>query len=681
VSSPPSPTPSPAPQTRLPQQRWQEPSASLAEVQQLAQAIACSPLVAQLLINRGMGTPEAARGFLAPESLALPNPLTVFPDLATSVALLQGAIAPPENQPQRPITICGDYDADGMTSTALLLRTLRYLGGQVDYAIPSRMQEGYGINQRIVEDCHRQGVGVILTVDNGIAAMEPIAQARALGLQVIITDHHDLPPQLPPANAILNPKRLPTSSPYHGLAGVGVAYILAVSIAQALGRAQTLIQPLLELFTLGTIADLAPLQGVNRRWVQRGLQMLPQSQLTGVRALMAVSGVTPEPNQQDRLQPADIGFRLGPRINAVGRIGDPQIVIDLLTTEDLAMAQKRAQQCEAINQQRRHLCSEIEQAAIAWCEATQFDPQTGVLAVVQPDWHHGVIGIVASRLVERYGVPVFIATYEGADQNHIRGSARGIREFHVFEALQACADLLGRYGGHQAAGGFSLAAQHWPTLVTRLQKVAQQQLRPEHLKPLVVLDAKLNFDQIHLDLYQELTNLHPCGIANPTPTFWTPGVEVLQQSLVGQVHLKLQLRHRQTILRGIAWRSGAYYPLPPWVDIAYHLQTNHWQGITRVELEVVGVRETTSQMIPSSSVSFHYQHRPYRCQLIHQLDAQELHIWNQAGDHLTLTMGAATGYLQQDSAPSQAIDICQPFFRDLIAAATQVVQCYPPQRT
>ena len=439
----------------LPRQRWQVATANATLATSLAQVTGLSPLLTQVLINRGITTPAQATDFLDPERQQLPSPLAEFPDLTVSLELLVEAI-----NTQQAIAICGDYDADGMTSTALLLRALRALGGQVTYTIPSRIAEGYGINTRIVEDSYADGVSLILTVDNGIAAVAPIQRARELGLAVIITDHHDIPPELPPANAILNPKLLPETSPYRGVAGVGVAYILAVCLAQALGRTQDLTGPLLELFTLGTIADLAPLTGVNRRWVRRGLGLLPRSRLFGIQALIQVAGLA---DQSKPLKPEHIGFRLGPRINAVGRISEPQIVIDLLTTDDVGVALERAMQCEQINATRQDLCQTIEQAAVAWCEQQRqvgaIDiEQDRVLVVVRPGWHHGVIGIVASRLVERYGVPVFIGTYEDDDQKVIRGSARGIPEFDVFAALQTCHDLMEKFGGHRAAGGFSFLA-------------------------------------------------------------------------------------------------------------------------------------------------------------------------------------------------------------------------------
>ncbi|MGB3203183.1 MAG: single-stranded-DNA-specific exonuclease RecJ [Nodosilinea sp.] len=577
--------------TGLPRQRWQVATANEPLAISLAQVTGLSPLLTQVLINRGLTTPAQAADFLDPERQQLPSPLAEFPDLAASLELLVEAITS-----QQAIAICGDYDADGMTSTALLLRALRALGGIVSYLIPSRMAEGYGINTRIVEDCHAEGVTLILTVDNGIAAVAPIARARELGLAVIVTDHHDIPPEIPPANAILNPKLLPETSPYRGVAGVGVAYILAVCLAQALDRTQDLTGPLLELFTLGTIADLAPLTGVNRRWVRRGLGLLPRSRLFGIQALIQVAGLA---DQSKPLKPEHIGFRLGPRINAVGRISEPQIVIDLLTTDDVGVALERAMQCEQINGTRQDLCQSIEQEAIAWCEqqralGTVDIERDRVLVVVQPGWHHGVIGIVASRLVERYGVPVFIGTYEDDDHRVIRGSARGIPEFDVFAALQSCHDLMEKFGGHRAAGGFSFLANRLRQVTTRLSHYACQTLTVDLLKPLVKIDVQAQLNDIDQTLFDQIDHLHPCGIENPDPVFWTPNLRVLEQQTVGRNrdHLKLLLGDAggDVTIKAIAWRWGEYYPLPDRLDVAYKLKQNEWQGTTSVELELVGVR-------------------------------------------------------------------------------------------
>jgi single-stranded-DNA-specific exonuclease len=686
-------------QHRLPNQRWYIYPTQSEKAEILAQGTGLSLLLAQVLVNREIETAQEVELFLNPESLALPSPLDAFPDLAHSIELLENAISQGEK-----IAICGDYDADGMTSTALLLRSLSALGAQVDYAIPSRMREGYGINNRIIEEFHQEGVSIIITVDNGISAHEPVAKARELGLKIIITDHHDLPPELPNANAILNPKLIPETSPYRGLAGVGVAYILAISLAQRLQKWQNLVNPLLELFTLGTIADLAPLTGVNRRWVKRGLRLLPNSKLVGIQALTHVAGVvknqgTPDAYQfaidsintaQSTLKPEDIGFRLGPRINAVGRLDDPQIVIELLTTNDMQIALDRAVQCEKINQKRQELCAVIEQDAIALVEKNQIDLQAEkVLVIVQKGWHHGVIGIVASRLVDRYGVPVFIGTYEEKEElttdeitdeketlsvnldeetlgelkpssvaNKIRGSARGIPEFNVYEALCYCHDFLGKYGGHKAAGGFSLPTENLEDFKTRLREFADQSLDIECLKPLVAIDVQANFEQITFDLYQEIDVIHPCGIENKDPIFWTPNVQIIDQKIVGKGHIKLTLRQERTLyyLKAIAWRWEEYFPLPKRVDIAYKLRENTWNGNTTVELEIIGVRLPISPE-PPQIAEFNYRDRLYTCSVSQVGTIPELRIKNQEGKILAIQPGKKTGLLGTSRATAKEIDI------------------------
>jgi len=667
---------------RLPNQRWQIAALNPELAENLANLTNISPIIGQLLINRGMETPEDAKIFLEPESLILPSPLAEFPDLAASVELLEIAIANNDK-----IAICGDYDADGMTSTALLLRSLRALGADIDYAIPSRMHDGYGINNRIVQEFYDEGVKLILTVDNGISAVEPITKARELGLKVIITDHHDIPQKLPPANAILNPKLIAESSPYRGVAGVGVAYILAVCLAQQLGEIKGLVQPLLALFTLGTIADLAPLTGVNRRWVKRGLKLLPKSNLPGIQALIQIAGVQAsegeKPQNSKSLKPEDIGFRLGPRINAIGRIGDPQIVIDLLTTDDFSIALAKAIQCEQTNTQRQQMCAEIEQEAISMVEDLYVNSlqQDRVLVIIKDNWHHGVIGIVASRLLERYGVPVFIGTYE----NHsiIRGSARGIAEFNVFAALDSCRDLLGKFGGHKAAGGFSLPAENLPAFRLRLSEFANRCLEIQHLKPLLKIDTQVNLHEINEDLFQQFNILHPCGIDNSDPIFWTPNVQVIAQKIVGKGHIKLTVlqnidNHRQEI-KGIAWRWGDYFPLPSRLDIAYKLRENNFNGKVNIEIELIGAKlpnhilKLFTNSSDLSAVSFEYQQRQYTCGIYENGMGKELRVKNSEGKVLVMRPDDKFGLLGFNRENAAQVNLSQPIYEEIIENAMQAL--------
>jgi single-stranded-DNA-specific exonuclease len=584
----------------LPLQRWQiaAPQPELAD--RISATTGLSPLLAQVLINRGMDTKERSQVFLDPEQEELIDPKLEFPDLVISLDILERAV-----KNQQKVAICGDYDADGMTSTALLLRTLRLLGVEVSYEIPSRMHEGYGINVRMVEELHGRGVSLIITVDNGISAYQAIARARELNLDVIITDHHDLPEKLPPANGILNPKLINPNSPYYAIAGVGVAYILALELADRFGQRSNLESLLLELFTLGTIADLAHLTGINRRLVKRGLRLLGRSQLAGVTALIQASGI--QDDQKIGLKPEAIGFSLGPRINAVGRIGDPVTVIELLTADDMGTAITIAYKCEETNRTRQELCSQIEKEANAYINALNLNLiNERVLVVIQPNWHHGVIGIVASRLVERYGVPVFIGTYEAEDNglSSIRGSVRSIPEFNVFAALEFCKEYLNKYGGHPAAGGFSMHSENLQGFSDRLREFAHQHLEPHHLKPLISVDVKADLQDISLTLLDQIDLLHPCGMGNSDPVFYTTNVRVISQQIRGKTKACLALeldRGNGSKIKAIAWRWGEYCPIPDRVDLAYKLRANKWQDKTSVELELLGIRTPWTPILESKS--------------------------------------------------------------------------------
>jgi single-stranded-DNA-specific exonuclease len=672
----------------LPQHRWQITPATESAAAELAQQIELtidaptSPLIAQVLINRGVTTAAQVDRYVHGLGQDLPDPAIDFLDLEKSLDLLVEAI-----DRSAKIAICGDYDADGMTSTALLLRALRTLGAQVHYEIPSRMSDGYGINCRIVEKFHAEGIELVLTVDNGIAAYDAVARAVELGLKVIITDHHDLPPQLPPADAILNPKLIPEDSIYYTIAGVGVAYLMAVALAEKIGGDHTVLNnQMLELFTLGTIADLAALTGINRTLVRQGLKLLPNSQILGVQALIEASGA----GKADTIKPEDIGFRLGPRINAIGRIGDPQIVIELLTTTDADLAQDLAKQCEETNRQRQELCAQIEQEAIELIQTSRLDFRGDrILVVVKDGWHHGVIGIVASRLVERYGVPVFIGTYE--ENGQVRGSARSIPEFNIFQALEFGKDLLLKHGGHPAAGGFSMEGANLPEFKQRLRTFAHQSLEPEHLRPLVRIDAIAQLTDINPHTYQQIDAIQPCGIGNPEPIFWSENVRVKEQRKIGQEgnHLKVMMTSPDWPegIKGVAWRWGEYFPLPDRLDIAYKLRENTWRGQTTIEMELVSTRLPASStdtpaaainvpltnlsktQVPHSVTDFSFKNRSYQCSL--SAAGQMLEIVNADGQTLTVTKGQKMGLLRMADRSDKQVDVTEPYFYQLIKAAMQ----------
>ena len=411
--------------------------------------------------------------------------------------------------------------------------------------------------------------------------------------------------------------------------------MLALELSDRFGKRAELENPLLELFTLGTIADLASLTGINRRLVKKGLRLLSQSKVIGIIALINETGIAKD--KQTGMKPEAIGFGLGPRINAIGRIGNPQVIIDLLTCEEMGEAIALAQECEATNRKRQELCKDIEQEAIAYMtqrKSEGFDiTQERVLVIVDREvknaltrspspkggegsktgWHHGVIGIVASRLVERYGAPVFIGSYEDAHGEEdseegatVRFSVRGIPEFHVFHSLEYIASIRHKGGGHKAAGGFTLPAENMEKLRNGLREFADREnILPSHISPLINVDVLADLSDISMTMLQTCDRLQPCGLGNADPVFYSENVRVLSQQTRGKdkiKHLSLSVdKGNGEKIKAIAWRWGEYCPVPDYVDIAYKLRANQWQDTTSVELEIVGIREASNMANPQSS--------------------------------------------------------------------------------
>ncbi len=532
-----------------------------------------APLLA-VLARRGVRSPQQVADLLDPAPA--PNPEQHFADLGKAVKRLRLACRKGEA-----VAICGDYDADGMTSTALLVGVLQRLGATPRAAIPSRQSEGYGLNVTMVEALAADGVSLLITVDNGVSAHAALERARELGVAVILTDHHSLPPQLPPHLALLHPAVTPEHSPYRGLAGVGLAYVLAAALCAGMGEPQAL-QVARDLFCIGTIADMAPLLGVNRRWLLDGLPQLRNSPLAGLQALQRLAGIEEQP-----LDAQAVGFQLAPRINAVGRLGDPQLVVRLLTTADGEEALKLARSCEALNRQRRELCQAIEAEAVALLEAD--GPQsTPFVLLAQSHWHHGVIGIVAARLVERLGRPTALLASEG--QGRLRASVRAPRGFAVDQALADCAGLLERFGGHPAAGGFTVRAEHVAALHERLNGLAGLWLEQQGGGQPVEPEALLRFDQIDRTLLRQQQRLEPFGIGHPQPLFWSRHCAVINQRLLRGGHLELELGQGDQRLRAMGWGWQGQANVPEVVDVAYRLRLDRWQGRERLQLELAGLR-------------------------------------------------------------------------------------------
>lgn len=547
----------------------------------VARACGLPPELLAVLWRRGHRSGEALQQLLTPPEA--PEPRRHFPDLIQAEKRLMQACRRGER-----LAICGDYDADGMTSTALLVGVLGRLGARPQAAIPSRMEEGYGLNPAMVERLDADGIGLLITVDNGVAALEALERAAALGLEVILTDHHTLPPRLPPHRALLHPALTPEESPFRGLAGVGLAYVLAAGLCRRMERPDALAMAL-DLFCIGTIADMAPLCGVNRRWLMDGLPHLGRSALPGLRALQQLAGIEERP-----LDAQAVGFQIAPRINAVGRLGDPSLVVDLLTTEAESEALELARRCEDLNRQRRELCEAIEAEALALLEA-EGSRRPAFLLLAQNHWHHGVIGIVASRLMERFGRPVALLAGEG--NGRLRASVRAPRGFAVDQALQACAELLERFGGHPAAGGFTVRAERLVALQERLEALASDWLEAVGSARPVEPEALLRLERIDRAFLAQLRRLEPFGIGHPTPLFWSCGCRIRSSRLLRGGHLQLQLEQNGAEQRAIAWRWQGEAPATGVVDVAYHLRLDHWQGQERLQLELTALRPRTSEEV------------------------------------------------------------------------------------
>ncbi|MFN7227855.1 MAG: single-stranded-DNA-specific exonuclease RecJ [Synechococcaceae cyanobacterium] len=570
-----------------------------------------------VLSRRGLSDQATVAGLLEPPQP--PEASHHFADLEAAVSRLQQACTSGES-----VAICGDYDADGMTSTALLVGVLNQLGARPLAAIPSRQEEGYGLNRAMVERLAGSDVGLLVTVDNGVAAREALNTARDLGVDVILTDHHTLPAELPPCLALLHPARTPADSPYRTLAGVGLAYVLAAALCRRCNHREGL-ETALHLFSIGTVADMAPLTGVNRRWLIDGLAGMAHSRLVGLRALQQVAGL------EARAMDAEmVAFQIAPRINAVGRLGDPGLVVDLLTTTDGETARRHARRCEELNRQRRELCQAIEAEATALVDAD--GPETpAFLLLAQNHWHHGVIGIVAARLVERYRRPVALLADEG--QGRLRASVRAPLGFAVDHALNACAALLERHGGHPAAGGFTVRADRLPQLQQQLEDLAQAWLDGGGPITEVAPEAHLGFDRIDRDFWLQLQRLAPFGMGHPAPLFWTRRCRVAEARLLRGGHLQLMLEQAGEQRRAMAWRWSEGVPEASHVDVAYRLRLDHWQGQERLQLDLAALRAN-----PDEAVLIQQRGRRYRC----SVELDHLLIRNDRNRELRLGLGNAS---------------------------------------
>ncbi len=535
------------------------------------------PLLVQVLYNRGLCDPESVAAFLSEDAPSI-DPYRLK-GLGDAVMRLRRAILDDE-----PIAVYGDYDVDGVTATAVLTQTLHGLGANVAPYIPDRFEEGYGLNVGALDKLAAQDVKVVVTVDCGVRALAEVEHGNQLGLELIITDHHE--PEgnrLPPARAVINPKQAGCPYPDRRLAGVGLAFRLAQALAWELardGRALPFaVDDLLDLVALGTVADLAPLVGENRHMVRRGLALINARARPGVAALSDVAGLTPS-----QIDTGSIGYSLGPRLNAAGRIEHARAAYQLLVSQSIEQAAPFAHQLNEQNHERQRLTAEMVDQAAA--QALEADPAAPVLFAASAGFSPGVIGLAASRLVESHYRPAVVISIDGSEG---RGSARSIPQFDITRALDECKDLLEKHGGHAAAAGFTVRLDRLDELKTRLSSVAAAQRAGGDWSPVLKIDALVRLSTLTLEMQTQLARLEPHGLENPQPIFVSRGVRVRgARTLKEGAHLKLTLLDENgRPWDAIAFRMGDRLShVSDTIDIVYTLELNTWNGERRLQLNV-----------------------------------------------------------------------------------------------
>lgn len=559
--------------------RWIVLEQDEAEAARLGRALGVSPVVAGLLLARGCGDEAVARSFLRPSHEHLHDPALML-GMSDAVGRLLRAIDAGER-----ILVYGDYDVDGTTGTVVMRKALQLLGARTGYHVPHRFTEGYGIQQPALERAVAEGYRVVVSVDCGIRAHEPLYWARNNGLDVIITDHH-LPDEgegVPPAFAVLNPNQKGCNYPDKNLAGVGVAFKLAHALLRERGR-ESLVSGFLKMVAIGTVADVAPLVGENRAIVALGLADLPKATNPGLRALMEAAGC----GDGRSMTATDLGFRLGPRINAAGRMDAARAVVELFETTDINEARRLAQHLEERNRERQNVQREIVRLAFAeLASGKEADGDARVAVVAGDGWHRGVIGIAASKIAEKLNRPCVVISL---DEELGHGSARSIDAYHLLDGLTECADLFEKFGGHSHAAGLAIRRERIAELRRRLNEHAMLMLCDDDLLPVLRIDAELPPEALTLGLAEELRALEPYGAGNPRPVFMTRSLRVMgEPRVMKERHYKLRLMGRDGRLLEAVWWDGveeAGRTLGPdeRIELAYTLEPNTWQGVTRLQL-------------------------------------------------------------------------------------------------
>ncbi|NLG84561.1 MAG: single-stranded-DNA-specific exonuclease RecJ [Firmicutes bacterium] len=556
--------------------RWRAIPAEPEKAGRIARLLGVSPLIGQLLLNRGLEDPDRAHRFLFP-ALEHLHPPALLPGLPQAVERLMAAFRREEK-----ILIFGDYDVDGITATSLLVRLLQPLAkGGIYYYVPKRLEEGYGLSVEVMKKAARQGVKLILTVDCGITARAEVAYARELGMEVIVTDHHQPGEEIPAAAAVIDPKLPGSRYPFPELAGVGVAFKLALALAErGLVPKEELFRHL-DLVALGTIADVVPLLDENRVLACYGLRQLNRTENPGLRALLEVTRLA-----EREVNAGHVGFILAPRLNATGRLGDASPGVKLLLTGNPERARSIARDLERDNQERQRLENKLLEEARARIAAEIDLERERAIVLAAAGWHPGVIGIVASRLVESFHRPVVLISLEGEEG---RGSGRSIPGFNLYQGLATCAAHLERFGGHEAAAGLTIRSEKVEEFARAFTEMARTGIPPSLLEPTLRIEAEVGLAEADLALAREVARLAPYGPGNPAPVLACREVEVLDCRGVGEEnkHLKLRVAQAGAVREGIGFNFGAAVAevaASRTVDLAFTLEESSFNGTTDVQL-------------------------------------------------------------------------------------------------
>jgi single-stranded-DNA-specific exonuclease len=558
--------------------RWIVREQDTQRVASLARVLGVSNTVAVLLLARGCDDEASARAFLSPSRNQLHDPY-LMKGMSEAVPRLLRAI-----DHQEPILVYGDYDVDGTTGTAVLMRALNLLGARTGFHVPHRFTEGYGIQRAALEKAATDGYKVALSVDCGIRAHEPLFWARDNGLDVIITDHH-LPDDgegVPPAYAVLNPNQTGCNYPDKNLAGVGVAFKLVHALFRERGR-ESQVPAFLKIVAIGTVADVAKLTGENRTIVALGLKDLAAATNPGLRALLEVAGCGPD------MTAYDVGFRIGPRINAAGRMDAARAVVELFSTRDRSEAERLAKHLDTRNQERKEVQRKIVDLAIEELERQSANPYVAVVA--GEGWHRGVIGIAASKIAERINRPCVVLSIDG-DVAH--GSGRSIEPYHLLNGLTACSDLFEKFGGHSHAAGITLKPERIDEFRRRLNEHAATCLTEDDLQPCIHIDAELPIEDLTFELIAELQTLEPYGAGNPRPTFLARNLCILAEPrLIRERHLKFSVAGPKGRPLETIWWNGAEQKetvIQNGAEMAYSVETTNWTGETFLQLSIQDLR-------------------------------------------------------------------------------------------